>query len=148
MKLNWDVIKNVAIAVPTGLVVITTVLNSVGLSTVQVGQITAILLAVAAAVVWLIDTVKRAIDQTDQGKANSFERLDEAGKAAVLDNTALTTKQSIVQTLPDDVVLKAVNDMPEVTKIVTVEKPTNGVAKAVADPALQKVTTETQEKAA
>ncbi len=148
MKVNWDVVKNVAIAVPTGLAVLTTLLNAAGLSTIQVGQITAVVLALAATLVWLIDTVKRAIDQTDQGKAASFERLDEAGKAAVLDNTALTTKQSIVQTLPDDVVLKAVNDMPEVTKIVTVEKPTNGVAKAVADPALPKVTTETQEKAA
>lgn len=146
--MNWDVIKKIAIAIPTGAVVITNLLSAVGLSTVQVGQVMAALLAGGALLVWGIDTVRSALAQTDAGKAQTFERLDEQGKAAVLDNTSMVTKASIVAKLPDELKLQAVNDIPEVTKVVTVNNPTNGVAKAVASPDAPKIVTETEEKAA
>lgn len=126
-KINWDVVKNIAIAVPTGLAVITTLLTAIGLSPVEAGQITAIVLAAAAVLVWIIDTVKRALAQTDAGKANALQRLDPTGQRAVL------------QKLPPETVVQAAKERPEVAAVVVNPAATGPVAWMATDPTESKV---------
>jgi len=130
-KINWDVVWSV---LRTSLVAggpVGTLLIALDFPPVSVGKWLGIALALVGVLSFVVPGIVGALKQTDQGKANSIEKLDPEGKAAVLDK------------LPDQTKLAAVNALPDVQAVIVKDTATDGVAIAAHDPLLEKVVTET-----
>lgn len=117
MTINWDVIKKVAITLPAGLTIISTFLSALGINPIQVGQITGALLAAAALLVWLIDTIRSSQAQTDAGKASTIASLDANGTRAVIANLPDPIKQQVADAMPAAVKVEAVNKDPTLPNV-------------------------------
>jgi len=148
MKVNLDVIKSLLLDVPVGIGLLAGLLSAIGLGSAQVGYVTGIVVAAAALGVFVIGAIKRTSDQTDTGKAASFDKLDDAGQQAVLDRVSNDTLNRLADRLPEEIKVNAVQQLPDVKQVVISDTPSNGLKTLADDPTVTKVVTESQAKVA
>lgn len=132
MKINLDVLWSVGRTLLVAGGPVTALLVAMGFPPVQVSEWMGIGLAAIGVLSVAVPGIIGALKQTDAGKANTFAKLDTAGQAAVLDH------------IPDQTKIAAVNALDDVKLVVTKADATDGVAIATHDPALEKVVSETQ----
>ena len=132
MKINWDVVK----VLGGGLFVaggpLAGVLAAFGVADGTISKWLGIGIAVLSLICFIGPLLAQALQRTDAGKARDIASLSPAGQAAVLDK------------LPDETKIAAVNAIPAVTQVVVSDFAVDGAAKAVADRSLKKVVSETQ----
>lgn len=82
--LNYDVLKSLLLDVPIGITLLAALLKAIGIGDSMIGYVTGIIIASAGLCLGILGAVKRALNQTDSGKANTINSLDDDGLQQVV----------------------------------------------------------------
>lgn len=130
MKIQWDVVWSVLRTLLVAGGPVGTLLIACGFPAVQVSTWLGIGLGVVGVLSVAVPGLVGALKQTNSGKVANVATLPMESKAAV------------AASLPSEITLAAVNDLPDVKQVVVSKSASDGVATAAANPMLDKVVTE------